>query len=193
MIWRLAQRMTAAAVGALFVAVPAAIAVPVPRVSVSPQTQQAEVGKQFTVTATITNVGDRATSPLTAHLEIVDPTRAGTVDAEDWVADLNTPVGALAPGASGTVRWRLRPIAGGRFAVYVVALPESAGRAPGEGVVASSAIPVDVREVRTLNAGGALPVSLAVPAALIVGLALVRMRRRRLGRLLRVSRFSSAR
>lgn len=183
MTFRLARCLTAAAVGALVVAVPAAIAAPVPRVSVRPQTQQAEVGRQFTVTATVTNVGDRVTSPLTAHLEIVDPTRAGTVDAEDWVADLNTPVGVLAPGASATVAWRLRPIAGGRFAVYVVALAESAGRAPGDEVVASNAIPVDVREVRTLNAGGALPVSLAVPATLIVGLGLVGMRRRRLGRL----------
>ena len=77
-----------------------------------------------------------------------------------------TVFGALAPGEAHDVRWELTPIAGGTFAVYVVALPESAGRVAGP-VASSDAIPVDVTEVRTLNAGGALPVSILIPLILV--------------------------
>ncbi len=150
-----------------------------PTVSVSPMTQDADVGQEFPVTATISNGGSESTAPLTAHLEIIDPTRAGSVDAEDWVPDLNTQIGTLAPGESKEVVWNLVPISGGAFAVYVVTLAEGAGSTPNEVVVASPAIPVDVREVRTLNAGGALPVSLAVPLVLLVGLVGLRLRGRR--------------
>lgn len=149
-----------------------------PTVSVAPPTQGARVGDPFTVTATVANPAARSTTPLTAHLEIIDPTRAGSVDAEDWVPDLNTTIGALAPGEAHDVRWELTPIAGGTFAVYVVALPESAGRVAGP-VASSDAIPVDVTEVRTLNAGGALPVPILIPLILVALLVVVRLVARR--------------
>ncbi|MDH3227445.1 MAG: hypothetical protein OEM67_10205, partial [Thermoleophilia bacterium] len=117
--------------------------------------------------------------PLTAHLEIIDPTRASSVDAEDWVPDLNTQIGTLGPGESKRVTWNLVPISGGNFAVYVVTLAEGAGKGANEAVTASAAIPVDVREVRSLNAGGALPVSIAVPLLLLLALVAVRLRERR--------------
>ena len=164
---------------ALVASVQLALGAGTPTVSISPTTQDSEVGREFPVTATISNGGDESTAPLTAHLEIIDPTRAGSVDAEDWVPDLNSQIGVLGPGESTDVVWNLVPISGGTFAVYVVALAEDAGSAPDETVVASTAIPVDVLEVRTLNAGGALPVSLAVPLVLLLALAGLRIRSRR--------------
>lgn len=157
----------------------AASATAAPVVSVTPASQDAEVGAPFRVTATITNPDTESSAPLTAHLEIIDPTRAGSVDAEDWVPDLNTPVGRLAPGTSKDITWELVPISGGTFAVYVVTLPEASGATAGQRVASSDAIPVAVAEVRTLNAGGALPVSLAVPLALLFGLLALRLRARR--------------
>ena len=167
------------AIGAVLATAPLAIGAEVPTLGVSPTSQDAQVGKEFTVTATLENPGTEATVPLTAHLEVIDPARAGSVDAEDWVPDLNAQVGKLAPGAAKRVRWKLTPIAGGNYAVYVVAIPESAGASPGAVVVSSQAIPVDVREVRTLNAGGAFPVSIAVPVVLLVGLLGLRVRARK--------------
>lgn len=168
-----------ALLAAAFAVAPLARAADAPTVSVTPTSESAEVGKSFTVTATVENSGTDATKPLTAHLEIVDPTRAGSVDAEDWVPDLNQQIGQLAPGASKDVTWDLVPISGGNFAVYVVTLPESAGSSADQAVSISRAIPVDVTEARTLNAGGALPVAVAVPVVLIVALLLLRLRARR--------------
>lgn len=58
-------------------------------------------------------------------------------------------------------------------------LSESAGSVRNEAVAPSTAIPV---EVRTLIAGGALPVSVALPLVVLGALVLVRPRTRRVER-----------
>ncbi len=147
-------------------------------VSLDRSAQSARVGSSFTLTATLENRGPAAAPPLTAHLEIIDPTRRGSVDAEDWVRDLNIAVPGLAAGARTRVSWELVPIAPGNFTVYVVSVPESSSRSGGAPVSAGGSAAVAVADARTLSAGGALPVAVATPLLVLGALGLSRARRR---------------
>ncbi len=140
--------------------------------------QSARVGSAFTLSATVANSGPVNTPPLTVHLEIIDPTRAGSVDAEDWVRDLNIAVPVVEAGSEQRVSWDLVPIAPGRFTVYVVAVPESSSRRGGETVATGASAAVAVADARTLNAGGALPVAVITPLLVLGALGVARIRHR---------------
>jgi hypothetical protein len=68
-------------------------------------------------------------------------------------------------------------VSGGRFAVYVVAIPRRAPETPAAGLAIGRPLTLRVAERRVLNSGGVLSLALGIPAFL--GLATVGVRRRR--------------
>lgn len=149
-------------------------------ITIEPPQSTVTLGDSLDLVVTATNTGSEATPPLVVHIDITDPAKATSVDPEDWTPTLSKPIGALDPGQTATLDWRLQPISSGTFATYAVAL------APGVDHIASSnVLDVQVDHERTLNPGGILPVAIAAPATvgalLLVQLRLARRTRSRTG------------
>jgi|SRR5262245_12530047 len=137
------------------------------------------IGDRITIRAHVTNSGSTASDPLIAHLNVASLT--GTyVDLEDWTAAPTQHLEPLGGHATTALAWDIQAVNAGRFDVYVVVLPNgptSSGTGP---AMASSPVEVTVAGKRTLNAGGSLPVVIAVP--LLLGAAALgsRLRLRRI-------------
>jgi len=138
----------------------------------------ATVGERFTVGARVTNPGSASTDSLIAHLNVASLTSDVYVDPEDWSSERTMEVGTLPAGGTADLTWEMQAVNSGTFAVYVVVLPT--GATAGAGALAvSPAVTVRVAGRRALNAGGALPVVLAVPLLLAAAAAVTRVRLRR--------------
>jgi len=137
------------------------------------------VGDRFVLRSLVSNPGPSATDRLIAHLNVASLTSEVYVDPEDWSAERTQEVQALAPGASAELDWELQAVNAGSFAVYVVVLPGGAATAGTGPLAVSPPLHLRVAGRRTLNAGGALPVVLAVPLLLA---ALTVAARSRIGR-----------
>ncbi|HSV66539.1 MAG TPA: hypothetical protein VLJ59_11610 [Mycobacteriales bacterium] len=147
-------------------------------VTVDPSRVNAVLGDRFTVRAQLTNVGGAPTDRLIAHLNVASLTSDVYVDPEDWSSSRTLDVAPLGPGGGTSREWELQAVNVGSFDVYVVLLP--VGAAAGSGpLVVSPPVHVTVAGRQTLNAGGALPVVIAVPVLLGLAVALARYRLRR--------------
>jgi hypothetical protein len=129
------------------------------------------LGRVHSVESQITNRTQTPTGTLIAHLNVAS-LDGSYVDLEDWSADVTKAI-SLDPGESTAISWDFQTVNGGSFNVYVVVLPEAGSLA------ASPVVRVDVAEQRTLNAGGALPVAVAVPILLGIAAGAIRYRVRR--------------
>jgi hypothetical protein len=159
---------------------PAAAAAPV-EVTFDRAGQATALGDRFTVRARIANVGAATTDPLIADLNVTSVTTAVYVDLEDWSADRTHELPPLKPGTSTALSFELQAVNAGRFNVYVVVLPNGASSAGTGPLAVSPPVHVTVAGRKTLSAGGALPVAVAVPALLGLALAVARIRLRRAG------------
>jgi hypothetical protein len=136
------------------------------------------IGDRITIRAQVTNSGTTPSDPLIAHLNVASLTGI-YVDLEDWTAAPTRHVGPLNAHATAAVSWDIQAVNAGRFDVYVVVLPNgttSSGMGP---LLASAPVEVTVAGKRTLNAGGSLPVVIAVPVLLGSALLATRLRLRR--------------
>lgn len=127
---------------------------------------QTAVGRHFDYRARIVNDSNTPTGQLLVHLNVASVTSGVYVDPEDWSTDRSRFLPALAPGAATSLSWDIQAVSPGTFYVYAVVLPAGAGSPPGARLTVSSPTRVAVSARRTLNAGGALPVALAVPVLL---------------------------
>lgn len=143
-------------------------------VTVEPAAAALVLGDSLPLRVTVTNSAAAASVPLVVHLDVTDPTRAASVDPEDWTTTLTRSVGVLAPHGVASVDWTVQPVAPGTFAVYAVALPADSGAS--DRVSSSNVLRVAVQDRRVLNPGGILPVALGAPA--LVGVLLLAQRRR---------------
>jgi hypothetical protein len=140
----------------------------------------AQTGDRFTFTSAITNAGSVATPPLIASLNFTSLDEGTYVDPEDWSPRRTQTVASIAPGATATLSWTINPILEGEIAAFVVVMAD-APRLTTQPLVASQAMYLQVGAQMSLNPGGVLPVVIAVPGALAVlfaGLRLSRERRR---------------
>lgn len=141
-------------------------------VVIEPAAAQVEVGVDLDLTIHVTNNGTSDSAALALHIDITSPTRSGSVDPEDWTSRLTRRVGVIGAGQTTSLDWTIKPISGGDFTAYAVALPESGDPE----VWPSNGVRLDVQERRTLNPEGVLPV--AVGAPIVIGaLLLTRIRR----------------
>lgn len=131
---------------------------------------------RFSFTSTVRNRG--MAPALIVHLNVLSRDPSVYVDPEDWSSAgtryLTVPTGGIA-----NLRWTLRAVNSGSFVVYVAVMSQD-GSGP---IAVSGPLRVHVAERRTLDPGGALPLTVGVPAALaalLVGRSLAARRRRRI-------------
>jgi hypothetical protein len=151
-------------------AAPATARAASPEVSMSRARVTTGVGEEFGFASVIANRGSTPLAGLVAHLEVVSWDRDVYVDPEDWSSQRTRYLPPLAPGRSIEVPWRVKAVNSGHLAVYVTVL--GAGRP-----VTGPALDVRVASRTTIDAGGALPLAVGVPA--LLGLAAIGVRRRR--------------
>jgi hypothetical protein len=83
----------------------------------------------------------------------------------------------LAPGQSANLSWRVNAILDGDYLVYMVAIPEPAGKDATSQPIASSGIHLTVTPFTRLNPGGVLPYAVGGP--LVLGLIIYLVYRQR--------------
>jgi hypothetical protein len=142
-------------------------------VSMSRAQISTKLGDKFRFTTRVVNHGSAPATGLIAHLNIVGLDPSVYVDPEDWSSHRTSYLRTLRPGESATITWRMQAVNAGKFDVYVAVLPARAGSAPTTG----RALRLAVRDRRTLNSGGILPLALGVPSLLALLALGVRLRR----------------
>jgi hypothetical protein len=138
------------------------------------------IGQRFTVTSTLRNTGSRPMPAAIAHLNILSIDPGVYVDPEDWSTRRTSYLGVLDAGASVRRTWDVQAVNGGRFLVYVALSSGQATGTGGDEVSGSNALRLTVHQQRTLDAGGVVPLAVAMPAAVLLPMVLAAARRRRL-------------
>lgn len=146
-------------------------------IDITPSAPEIALGAAVDLTVTATNTGLTDSGPMALHLDVTDVAAKGSVDPEDWTKTLTRRIGVLGAGEARSLTWRVQPISGGTFTLYVVALDADGTTSE---VAVSDTVTVQVATRTSLNPQGVLPVVLLVPGA--VALLLVSaVRRRRTG------------
>jgi hypothetical protein len=158
---------------ALLAAAPARAAVTVTNDRAAVATK---LGHTFTFNTRIENRGAAPARGLVAHLNVVDLTGHTYVDPEDWSSRRTRYLPAIAAGRATRLSWRLNAVNAGAVGIYVAVLPRSG--APVRPTTGPT-LRVRIRDRRTLNSGGVLPLALGIPAALALLTVAVRTSRRR--------------
>jgi uncharacterized protein (DUF2141 family) len=173
-----------ALLAAVLVAVAPAAAAPAGNVTVTSEQPavQTAVGRHFDYRARIVNDSSASTGQLVVHLNVASLGSDVYVDPEDWSTDRSRFLSTLAPGAAASLSWDIQAVSPGTFDVYVVVLPAGPGSPAETRPSVSSPSRVEVTARRTLNAGGALPVAIAVPVLLGLATLASQARGRRLRR-----------
>jgi hypothetical protein len=123
------------------------------------------LGGPFTLKTEIVNTSSRPTGPILAHLNVASIQGDVYVDPEDWSSNRSQNL-SLQPGESRTLSWDVQAVNAGRFAAYVVVLPEDEAVAGAEGLVVSPLVKIDVAARSTFAGRGTLPVVLGIPIVL---------------------------
>ena len=128
----------------------------------------------------VTNPTSVPSAPTVVAMNIINLDQEGdVVDPEDWSPARTQYIDPLVPGDSATLSWRVNAILDGDYVIYMVAMPEPAGRNATSQAVASSGIHLTVKPFTRLNPRGILPLVIGAPIVLAVGTGLIlRIRRR---------------
>jgi hypothetical protein len=149
---------------------PAGLSADVDRREVSTQ-----LGRGFEVRSTITNSGTAPASGLVAHLSVLSLRPDPYVDPEDWSSQRVVFLDPIAAGRSTTLRWKIKAVNAGTFGLFVTVLSTGPGGGPPSN---TPVVRLNVSERRTLNAGGILPLAIAIPALLGLLALVLRVQRR---------------
>lgn len=134
----------------------------------------AGIGERFDLHSTIRNTTDHMITGAVAHLNVLSPDGSVYVDPEDWSSRRTQPLAPLSAGATRRLTWTVQAVNRGDIDIYVAVV------ASNDEVDASPPLGVAVKAVRTINAGGVLPIGIAVPGVVLSLLVLAVRRRRRL-------------
>lgn len=146
------------------------------RVEQEKTTVSTTLGERFSFTSTI-RAGDEDAKDLVAHLNIVGLDPEVYVDPEDWSGERTQYIDELSAGEAEELSWTVQAVNAGEFLVYVaLATPDAGGP-----ITAGPALKAEVAAQRMINAGGILPIAVAVPGVLLVATIVARLRGRRRG------------
>ncbi len=134
------------------------------------------LGSRFTFVSTLRNESGQAQPGTIAYVNVLSTQPSVYVDPEDWSSSRTRFLGDVKVGETQQVTWNLQAVNSGSFVVFVV-VTSAAG---GNDVVSSPALRVTIADRRRLNPTGILPVTLAVPGILALGMGWAWRRRRRL-------------
>ncbi|MDQ2909413.1 MAG: hypothetical protein M3R39_00065 [Actinomycetota bacterium] len=135
-----------------------------------------KLGHKFVFHSRIENQGAAAASDLVAHLNVLDLSGHTYVDPEDWSSHRTRYLEPIPAGSSTTLTWRMNAVNAGTIGVYVAVLPRSGAPVP---PTTGPTVRVRIRDRKTLNAGGILPLALGIPGFLGLLALGVRFRRGR--------------
>lgn len=139
-----------------------------------------KAGDHILYNTTVENHGAEASPPICVAMNIINLNAAGEiVDPEDWSPQRTQYIETLRPGQSANLSWRVNAILDGDYLVYMVAIPEPAGRDATSQPIASSGIHLTVTPFTRLNPGGVLPYAIGGPVALGLLIFFVYRQRRR--------------
>ena len=133
------------------------------------------IGHRFSFTSTIRTTTDQQVAGAVAHLNVLSPDGSVYVDPEDWSSDRTKPVPTLPAHGSRRLTWTVQAVSRGHIVLYVAVVANGHDE-----VDASGPLRADVIAERTIDAGGVLPIGVAVPAITLALLALAVRRRRNL-------------
>jgi hypothetical protein len=159
---------------ALADAVPVAAPSPAVSVELNRAAVSGRLGERFGFESTVRNDSDRPMSGVIAHLNVLSSDPGVYVDPEDWSARRTQYLDELPAHRSVRLTWTVQAVDSGPLILYVAAV-----RPGTDGVAASGPLTLTVEQRRTINAGGILPTAAAMPAVVLVLLALTVIRRRR--------------
>ena len=132
------------------------------------------LGHKFVFHTTIRNEGATPATGLIAHLNVVDLSGHTYVDPEDWSSQRTRYLRSIPPGGSTALAWRMNAVNSGTIGVYVAVLPRSGAPVP---PTTGPTVRVRIKDRKTLNSRGILPLALGLPA--LLGLVAVGVRLRR--------------
>jgi hypothetical protein len=150
---------------------PAAASVQLDRTTVS-----TSIGQRFGFTSTVRNDSDQAKSGLVAHLNVLGLDPDVYVDPEDWSSQRTIYLDPLPAHASTRLAWTVQAVNSGRLVIYVTVSAQQGTDA----VAASNTLRLAVAQQRTVDAGGILPLAVAMPTTVLLLLGFAARRRRRL-------------
>ncbi|HKE99785.1 MAG TPA: hypothetical protein VKG45_12730 [Actinomycetes bacterium] len=140
------------------------------------RTVSTRIGQRFSFTSTVRNTSDQAKSGLVAHLNVLGLDPDVYVDPEDWSSRRTLYLDPLPAHASTRLAWTVQAVNSGRLAIYVTVSAQHGTDA----VAVSNLLRLAVAQQQTLDAGGILPLALAVPTTLLLLTGFAARRRRRL-------------
>lgn len=135
------------------------------------------LGGTFTFTTPVVNTGAETLGGLVAHLNILSLEPGIYVDPEDWSSERTQYLPPLSPGATTTLRWKVKAVTAGSMGLTVTLLArDAAGGRPAVG----PAIHATVAGRKTVDTSGLLVLVVGVPGLLgLVGVGSWRYRHRR--------------
>ena len=145
-------------------------------VRVDPTTVSTSIGQRFPLISTVRNHGDRPVSGLVAHLHVLGLDPDVYVDPEDWSSQRTIYLDPVPAHATTRLDWTVQAVNPGRLVIYV-AVTATQGT---DAAAASNTLRLAVASQRTVEAGGILPLALAMPAAVLLLTGFAGYRRRRL-------------
>ena len=145
-------------------------------VQVDPTTVSTSIGQRFSFTSTVRNDSDQPKSGLVAHLNVLGLDPDVYVDPEDWSSQRTIYLDPLPAGAATRLAWTVQAVNSGRLVIYVTVSAQQGTDA----VAASNTLRLAVAPQRTVDAGGILPLAIAVPTTLLLLAGFAASRRRRL-------------
>jgi len=177
--------LSAAVAGAAVAGVPPSPATAVPAtaavasavsVDLDQTSMSVRIGQRFSFTSTVRNDGEAALSGLVAHLNVLGLDPDVYVDPEDWSTRRTLYLDPLPARSSTRLAWDVQAVTAGRVLLYVTVATKDGG----DEVQASGSLRLAVAQQRMLNAGGVLPLALAMPTTILLLMGLAIRRRRRL-------------
>ena len=145
-------------------------------VQLDPTTVSTSIGQRFSFTSTIRNDSNQPKSGLVAHLNVLGLDPDVYVDPEDWSSQRTIYLDPLPAHGSTRLAWTVQAVNSGRLVIYVTVTAQEGIDA----VAASNTLRLAVAQQRTVDAGGILPLAVAVPTTVLLLAGLVARRRRRL-------------
>lgn len=145
-------------------------------VELDPATVSTGIGQRFSFTSTVRNASDQPMSGLVAHLNVLGLDPDVYVDPEDWSSQRTIYLDPLPAHAVTRLGWTVQAVNSGRLVIYVTVSAQQGTDA----VAASNTLRLAVAEQRTLDAGGILPLAVAVPTTILLLAVFAAGRRRRL-------------
>jgi ABC-2 type transport system permease protein len=150
------------------------------QISIDMAYKTVKAGDAILYNTEVTNNGTQASPPLCVAMNIINLNAAGEiVDPEDWSPQRTQYIETLTPGQSTKLSWRVNAILDGDYLVYMVVIPQPAGKDATSQPIASSGIHLTVTPFTRLNPGGVLPYAIGGPVVLGLIIYLVYRQRHR--------------